>query len=123
PRDDVYAGEGAPGPVLQMLAEVLFEAVPDDAAREPLLKELRRRGVFVVPLRGDESGRARPIADHLTALVLRARDLEPEHIVLLSERTHSAALAALRRAGLPVVEARVPAPGEAPAAAVRRALR
>jgi hypothetical protein len=80
--------------------------------KAPLLAELRDAGVFLVdvspvPFRG----RRELLPRCLPAFVQQARQLQPEHILLIGAPLYDAAYAALRDAGLPVIDARLPYPG------------
>lgn len=107
-------------PLFRQLCEVLFEAAPPDKVAG--LKELRRRGVFVAELIESAEPR-RPMADYVTALALRLQDLAPEHVVLVGAGVDDAAHKPLARAGVPVVDVRVPFAPSGSEAAFRRELR
>lgn len=121
-RDFYFAGDDHGDALFEAVGEVLLERAPGAGDRETALRELRRRGVFVVPL-FDGSARARPVADYVTALALRVQDLAPEHVVLIGRATTDAAAKPLAQAGAPVVPVRVSAPSDADPAAFRREFR
>jgi hypothetical protein len=112
PADDeryFYFESGGIDPLFAGAAEVLFEA-PPEGAREAYLKELRRRGVFVIEAKPDAPRRGEPLAPYVGPLLLNVETLGPEAIVLVSSDVHGAAFAAMKKAGLPVVDVRVPGP-------------
>jgi hypothetical protein len=115
PADDeryVYFEKGAADLLFAALAEVFFEA-PATGDREPYLKELRRRGVFVIEAKPDAPRRGEPLAPYVGPLLLNVETLGAEAIVLVSADVHGAAFAAMKKAGLPVVDVRVPGPEHA----------
>src|SRR4051794_24585073 len=89
---------------------VLGETPSRDKA--PYLDELRARGVFVVHLCEDPfSSRREVVPGCVPGLVCRCRELAPRRVVLVGATTYDHAYDALVRAGLPVVNARLPYPG------------
>lgn len=107
------------------VAEVLFEARPDAAAdRTPWLKELKRRGVFLVELK--PSAPVKPnesLAGYVPWLSLAIEELSPEHLVIVGPAVHAVAAKALRAAGLPLVDARIPSPAAGREVEFRQAFR
>jgi hypothetical protein len=85
---------------------------PDPARKAEHLAALRDAGVFLIDLH--EQNIAKPsLADLLPsvpALVDRCRTLRPERVVLIKATVYDAAHAALRSAGQPVVDERIPFP-------------
>ncbi len=80
--------------------------------KEPYLRELQDRGYFLIDLSEDPIGSRRDDLPPLVpALVRRCRELKPRRIVLIAVGVYDYAFRALRAAGLPVVDARVPFPG------------
>lgn len=80
--------------------------------KAPLLAELRDAAVFLLDACVD------PFSDGRTALprclpdlIARAFELRPRRVVLIGARLYDLAYDALRAAGLPVVDARLPYPG------------
>jgi len=117
-----FVGDDAGEPLLREVCEVLFEGPPplDRTAR---LKELRRRGVFLVDLRPDAPlGDAKP-SDYADWLVLRLEELRPEHVVLVHPAAYDAAYRKLTAAKWPVSDVRVPFPAAGREADFRRELR
>jgi len=89
---------------------ILGETPSRDKA--PYLDELRERGVFLVDLCEDPfSDRRDALPRCVPELVERCRALRPRRVVLISAGTYDHAYDALRAAGLPVVDARLPFPG------------
>jgi hypothetical protein len=89
---------------------VLGEKPTRDKA--PYLDALRERGVLLIDLSVDPfSDRREAIPRCIPDLARRARALRPERIVLIGAEVYDAAYGTLRRAGLPVVDVRLPYPG------------
>ncbi|TMQ68689.1 MAG: hypothetical protein E6K80_14035 [Candidatus Eisenbacteria bacterium] len=103
--DDASGGD----PLFEEVCEVLFEARPEES-KAPFLKELRRRGVFVIDLKPDAPRRGEPLAPYVGPLLINLGILSPEKIVFVHPEVYDAAAAKLAAAELPVVEVRVPAP-------------
>ena len=111
-----------PDDLLVAVAGVLFEERPaPDAARD--LKELRRRGVFVVDLKPDGPRRGEKLGPYVAPLLLNIETLAPEKIVLVGGEAYDAAHAAMKKAGLPVVDVRIPAPASGSEIEFRQAFR
>lgn len=91
------------------VAAVIFEAAPE-GAKTPYLKELRRRGVFVVELKPDAPRGDEPLAKYVTPFLLNLEALSPAQIILVGEGTYDAAYREMARAELPVADVRVPSP-------------
>jgi hypothetical protein len=89
------------------IAEVFFEARPADG-KIPLLKELRRRGVFFVDLKPDAPRRGETLGPYVAPLSINLGILGPEKIVIVHPDVYDAAFEPLQHAGLPVVDVRVP---------------
>lgn len=85
---------------------------PERDAKAEHLTELKRMGVFMIDLH--EANVSQPklaqLVPQVPGLVNRCKALKPERIVLIKSIVHDAAYAALREAGLPVVDARIPFP-------------
>jgi len=106
------------------VGEVPFETAPRGTDRAPWLKQLRRRGVFLVEAK--PNGPLTPterLDKFVPWLVLTCQEIEPEHIILLHAAVYDAAYAALRAANLPVVKERIPEPVRGRATEFRRRLR
>jgi hypothetical protein len=86
---------------------VLFEGQPGDD-KVPYLKELRRRGVFLVDAKPDAPRKGEPLGPFVGPLLLNLDAYAPEHVVLLTADVYAAAYAPMKEAGLPVVDVRVP---------------
>ncbi len=52
-----------------------------------------------------------PLSNHVAPLVPRVRKLAPKKVILIKATVYDTAFVALRDAGLPVVDVRVPFPG------------
>lgn len=78
----------------------------------PYLEELRERGWFLIEISPDPfTSRRDALPGCVPDLVRRCRALRPHRIVLVSTGAYDHAFTALRDAGLPVVDARIPYPG------------
>jgi hypothetical protein len=91
------------------LCDVLFEE-PSALEKPALLKELRRRGVFLVDLRPDAPLGDAKLDPYVDWLLLRLEELHPEAIVLIGTATYEAAQRRLAAAMWPVSDVRVPSP-------------
>lgn len=118
-----YFEDGAnPDELFEEVCAVLFEQEPH-GPKEPFLKELRRRGVFLAELKPDAPRREEPLAPYVAPFVLNLATLEPGKIVLIGAEVHDAAHAAIRRAGFDVVDVRVPFPSTGQEVKFRQAFR
>lgn len=92
--------------------EALTGEKPDRADKASQLGALRDRGVFLIDLHEDHINqpKAAELAPCVPGLVDRCRSLHPQRIVLVKSIVHDVAFDALREAGLPVVDARIPFP-------------
>jgi len=109
-------------PLFAEIAKVLFEGEPA-GEKAPYLKELRRRGVFVTELKPDAPRAGEPLGPYVPPFLINVETLAPDHIVLIGAGVHAAALAALQKAGLPVVDVKVPLAPSGEQAAFRQAFR
>jgi len=89
---------------------VLGERPTRDKA--PYLDALRERGVFLIDLSVDpfDDGRT-AIPAAVPGLARRIRAIDPREVLLVGARVYDAAFLALRAAGLPVMDIRLPYPG------------
>lgn len=98
-------------------ADHLFRAVVphllgEDPARldkRQQLAALRDQGVFMIDLKPDPCD-PKPVRAFVPVLVARARELGPEHAILVKVDVYDAAFEALRDAGIAVVDERIPFP-------------
>lgn len=88
----------------------LFGEFSDRGAKEGWLERLQQAGVFLVDVAEEPAG-ADVLASHVSGLVERCRLLRPVHVILIKATVYDAAFLPLRRAGLPVVDKRIPFPG------------
>lgn len=76
------------------------------------LAELKRKGVFLIDLKPDPvSGPHEDLSPYVPDLVARAQALRPSRVILIKANVFDLAFWPLRRAGLPVVQERIPFPG------------
>ena len=89
---------------------VLGEKPTRDKA--PYLDELKERGWFLIHVADDPIGsRREEIVPLIPDLIQRCRELAPARIILIGAPVYDLVFGALRDAGLPVVDARLPYPG------------
>lgn len=82
---------------------------PDRSNKATWLARLCDEGVFLIDLKSDPLD-PRPLTDFVPSLVERCRLLAPERIILIKADVYDAAFGALRAAGLPVSNVRIPFP-------------
>lgn len=87
----------------------LFNAVPT-REKAPLLQGLQRSGVYLIDLKLNPVDGS-PLMAEVPGLIQRCRAIAPDHIILIKANVYDTAFPALRQAGLPVVDARIPFPG------------
>ena len=104
------------------LCAVLFEQPPPD--KVTALKELRRRGIFLVELKPDGPRQdAEPLLPYVPPFLINLDTLGPEQIVLVGADAYRAAFPLIEKADRPVVDVLVPYPAEGNEAEFRRTLR
>jgi hypothetical protein len=102
---------GEMDPLFEEVCTVLLEEKPA-GEKEPYLKELKRRGVFYADLKPDAPRAGETLADYVPPLLINLGILSPEHVVLITPAVYEAAYRPLTKAGLPVVDVRVPDPAQ-----------
>ena len=102
---------GAMDPIFEEICTVLLEEKPA-GEKEPYLKELKRRGVFYIELKPDAPRADENLADYVPPLLINLGILAPEHVVFVTPAVYEAAYRPLAKAGLPVVDVRVPEPSK-----------
>jgi hypothetical protein len=111
--------------LFRYVTRVALGLEPTRENKGELLNALMQRGFFLIDLSPDPVG-TRTLTEQVPELVTRCRNLDPRRIILIKATVYDAAFAALRRAGLPVVDVRIPFPGSGQQrrfeAAFRRAL-
>lgn len=92
--------------------EGLMGAKPDREHKAAHLAALKTAGVFLIDLHEDNISQPTlaQLRPHVPGLVERARKLTPDAIILIKSVVHDAAYDALKAAGLPVIDARIPFP-------------
>jgi hypothetical protein len=126
PADDrayfYFADESASDPLFEEVCGVLFEAKPAGNTTA-CLKELRRRGIFVVELKPDAPRADEALSGYVGPLLLNLDALSPEKIVLISADVYAAAFREMASAGLPVVDMKIPFPSAGHEVEFRQAFR
>jgi len=117
-----FEGAGAHEPLFDGVCEVLFEERPQ-GDKTPYLKELRRRGVFLVELKPDGPRDREALGPYVAPFVLNLYELAPERVVLVSADVHAAAFVPLKKDGREVVDVRIPFPAPGHEVKFRQALR
>jgi hypothetical protein len=105
-----FEGDETTEPLFDQVSAVLFEDASggDKASR---LKELRRRGVFLVELKPDAPTHQGAAWDSYVApFLLNLETMRPAHIVVIGSQAHAAMHGALEKAELPLVDVQVPSP-------------
>lgn len=93
------------------LAELMVRRVPTRENKAELLGALCSAGVFLVDLSLEPIKRGEGLSPRVPGLVRRVRRLGPRSVILVKVTVYDAAFEALRSAGLPVVNERIPFPG------------
>jgi hypothetical protein len=75
-----------------------------------LLAGLRKAGVFLVDVSPDPLADT-PLSHFVPDLVTRVEALAPEKVILIKATVYDTAMGALRKAGQPVIDQRIPFPG------------
>jgi len=116
-----FEGTGSTDPLFDAVCEVMFEGERVD--KPAALKELKRRGVFVVELKPDAPRVDEKLAPYVPPFLINLETLGPEQIVLIGDEVHAAASRAIEKAGLPVVDVKVPDPAAGDVASFRNKFR
>jgi hypothetical protein len=96
--------------LFRYVARAITGQEPTRTSKAELLAQLRERGVFLIDLKQDPIDGS-PLATEVEGLIERIREIRPDSIILIKASVYDAAFDPLRRAGLPVVDERVPFPG------------
>lgn len=107
-----FTGPDSMDPLFEEVCTVFFEE-PPAGEKEPYLKELKRRGIFYAELKPDGPLEDEKLADYMGPLLINLGILSPEHVVLITPAVYEAAYQPLTKAGLPVVDVRIPKPSHA----------
>lgn len=92
--------------------EALYDEKPEREDKPAHLARLKADGVFMIDLHEDNVSQPTmaQLAPCVAGLVERCRALKPRRIVLVKSIVHDAAYEALKKAGLPVINERIPFP-------------
>ncbi len=93
------------------LAALTVKRAPTRENKPELLAALCGAGVFLVDLSLEPIERGEDLSPYVPGLVRRVRRLAPRCVILVKATVYDAAFEALRSAGLPVVNERIPFPG------------
>ncbi len=108
-------------PLFEQVCEVLFEQQPSN--RVTALKELRKRGVFVLELKPDAPRKNEKLDAYVPPFLLNLESFAPEKIILVGREVADALKTALEKAKQPVVDAVVSAPASGDGVEFRQKLR
>jgi len=87
-------------------------AVEPSRSQKPVqLQRLADRGVFLIDLKPDPKLDGETLEAYVPALVARAVELRPRHVVTIKANVYDLTQKPLRAAGLDVVDERIPFPG------------
>jgi hypothetical protein len=96
--------------LFRYIARGALGAEPTRGNKVELLSRLKERGVFLIDLSPDPVD-GTPLAEGVRELIERCRVLAPGAIILVKATVYDAAYWPMKRAGLPVVDERIPFPG------------
>jgi hypothetical protein len=92
------------------VCEVLLNRRPTRREKAKALEDLKATGVFLIDLK-ETPVDGSDLSAYVAGLLQRCAELSPERIVLIKVTVYDTAFTAMKRAGLPVVDARLPFPG------------
>ncbi|HEX4793356.1 MAG TPA: hypothetical protein VH370_06170 [Humisphaera sp.] len=92
--------------------EGLTGAKPDRSKKAEHLCMLRDSGMFIIDLHEDSiaAPSLRVLEQNVPGLLDRCKVIDPHHIILIKSSVYDAAFDALAKAGLPVIDQRIPFP-------------
>lgn len=93
------------------VARAVLKVESDRVTKRTHLSALRDAGVYVIDTSLEPLAKGTDLAPFLPGLLRRLHRLKPKRIILVKVDVYDAAFRALRDAGLPVVNERVPFPG------------
>lgn len=96
--------------LFRYVVRAILQTDPTRESKRQHLAALRDRGVFLIDLKQDPLSES-TLVDEVPGLIRRVRRLSPEKVILVKATVYDAAFASLRKAGLAVVDERVPFPG------------
>lgn len=99
--------------LFRYVARAVLSLEPLRANKGQLLSGLKEAGVFLIDLKTDPivEGNRADLPGRVADLLVRCQALAPRRIILIKANVYDLAFSALRTAGLPVVDVRVPFPG------------
>lgn len=93
------------------VARAVLKAEPEREDKRALLRKLREAGVHLIDVSLEPLPEGSELAPLIPGLLRRIRRLDPQRIVLVKADVYDEAFDAIRDAGLPVIDARIPFPG------------
>jgi hypothetical protein len=93
------------------VARAVLKAEPEREDKRALLRTLREAGVYLIDVSLEPLQERSALAPLIPGLLRRIRRLDPQRIVLVKSDVYDAAFSAIRDAGLPVIDERIPFPG------------
>jgi hypothetical protein len=104
-----FDGVSAHDDLFRYVVKGIFGVMPTRESKAALLKRLREGGVFVIDLKVDPVDGS-PLSAYAPDLVSRCAELAPRAIILIKVTVYDNAYKALKQAGLPVIDERIPFP-------------
>ncbi len=96
--------------LFRYIAKMLLEREVQRPDKAEALRELQAAGVFLIDIKPDPfDGSALPTL--AASLAERCKALRPDSVILIKTSVYDAAFSTLHRAGLPVIDRRIPFPG------------
>ncbi len=89
----------------------MLQAEPEREEKRALLRKLSEAGVHLIDVSLEPLPEASQLGPLIPGLLRRIRRLEPQRIILVKSDVYDEAFHAIRDAGLPVIDARIPFPG------------
>jgi hypothetical protein len=93
------------------VARAVLKAEPEREDKRALLRRLREAGVYLIDVSLEPLPEGSELDPLIPGLLRRIRRLDPQRIVLVKTNVYDEAFDAIRGAGLPVIDARIPFPG------------
>lgn len=93
------------------VARAVLKAEPEREDKPALLRRLGEAGVYLIDVSLEPLPDGSDLAPLIPGLVRRIRRLDPQRIVLVKSNVYDEAFDAIRDAGLPVIDQRIPFPG------------
>ena len=93
------------------VTRAVLKAEPEREEKRALLRMLSEAGVHLIDVSLEPLPEGSELGPLIPGLLRRIRRLDPQRIVLVKSDVYDEAFHAIRDAGLPVIDARIPFPG------------